>query len=141
MDKIVKIWFDGEWLYGLGDDTKTYRQSLLWYKDLMRASEEDRSRYEFSTIGIHWPHLDVDVSFESFEYEEAEPSPLQRFFLTHPEINVAGFAGKFGINPTLLRSYINGFKMPSAEREKELFGYIKRLGEEYLTEAKGNLTA
>ena len=39
MNKIKKIWFDGEWLYGLGDDGKTYRQSLLWYKNLLHASE------------------------------------------------------------------------------------------------------
>lgn len=30
MNKIIKIWFDGEWLYGLGDDSKTYRQSLFY---------------------------------------------------------------------------------------------------------------
>ena len=35
MNKIKRIWFDGEWLYGLGEDGKTYRQSMLWYKDLL----------------------------------------------------------------------------------------------------------
>ncbi len=131
MNKIQKIWFSGEWLYGLGEDGKTYRQSLLWYKGLLHANEEKRGRYEISFEGIHWPQLDVDVSFESFMYEEAEPSPLQRFFLTHEEINVGGFAKRFGLNPTLLRSYVNGFKKPSAEREKEILGYVRRLGDEY----------
>ena len=34
------------------------------------------------------------MSFDSFTYEEAEPSAFQRFFLEHPEINVAEFAKK-----------------------------------------------
>lgn len=64
MNKIVKIWFEGEQLYGLGDDDKTYRQSLLWYKRLLSDNEAQRQEYEFSTIGIHWSKLDEDVSFE-----------------------------------------------------------------------------
>ena len=133
MKRLGKIWFDGEWLYGLGDDGNTYRQSLLWYKDLMNASEADRQQYEISTIGIHWRKLDVDISFESFLYDEAEPSTLQRFFLTHPEINIAAFAGKIGINAALLRNYINGFKKPSAEREQFILDSIRQMGQEYIS--------
>ena len=128
--KIKKIWFDGDYLYGEGDDGKTYRQSLLWYSRLREASEQERSQYTLSTIGIHWRNLDEDVSFESFEYEDAEPSALQRFFLTHKEINVAEFARRIGMNPTLLRNYINGFKKPSKEREQEILDHIHKLGEE-----------
>ena len=130
MKRIEKIWFDGEWLYGLGDDGVTYRQSLLWYKRLMGASEQERSQYEFSTVGIHWRELDEDVSFESFEYPEAEPSRIQRFFLTHDEINVSGFARKFGLNPSLLRGYVNGFKTPSPKKEQEILRLIHKLGED-----------
>ena len=128
--KIKKIWFDGDYLYGEGDDGKTYRQSLLWYSRLREASEQERSQYTLSTIGIHWRNLDEDVSFESFEYEDAEPSGLQRFFLTHKEINVAEFARRMGMNPTLLRNYINGFKKPSKQREQEILDHIHKLGEE-----------
>ena len=129
--KIEKIWFDGEWLYGLGDDGKTYRQSLLWYTRLYFAPENKRQEYEISSIGIHWPALDEDVSFESFEYADSEPSSFQRFFLTHPEINVSGFAQKFGFNASLLRSYISGFKTPSPEKEKQIMGCVHQLGQEY----------
>ena len=132
MNKIEKIWFDGEWLYGQGDDGKTYRQSLLWYKNLLRATDEQRQEYEISTIGIHWSKLDEDVSFDSFTYEEAEPSAFQRFFLEHPEINVAEFAKGIGLNPSLLRNYINGFKKPSKEREKLILDRIHELGRIYL---------
>ena len=130
MTKIKSIWFDGEWLYGLGDDGKTYRQSLLWYPRLRAAGEDERGRYELSTIGIHWRELDEDVSFESFLYEDAEPTLLQRTFLTHPEINVSGFARKYGLNASLLRNYINGFKKPSPEMEQKILSCIRQLGEE-----------
>lgn len=128
--KIRKIWFDGDYLCGEGDDGKTYRQSLLWYSRLKAASDEERNQYTISTIGIHWRNLDEDVSFESFEYEDAEPSALQRFFLTHKEINVSEFARRIGMNPALLRNYINGFKKPSKEREQEILDHIHKLGEE-----------
>lgn len=76
--------------------------------------------------------MDVDVSFESFTYEEAEPSEMQRFFLTHPEINVSRFAEKAGINAGLLRNYINGFKKPSQEREQQILQQIHQLGQEFV---------
>ena len=133
MKTISKIWFDGDWLYGLGDDGRTYRQSLLWYSHLRTATDEQRAQYEISTIGIHWHILDEDVSFESFLYDDAELTRLQHFFLTHPEINVSGFAHKYGFNASLLLSYINGFKTPSAEREQEILTCIGKLGKEYLS--------
>jgi len=128
--KIEKIWFDGDYLYGLGDDGKTYRQSLLWYQQLRNATDEERSKYKFGLDGIHWRNLDEDVSFESFEYDDAEPSKLQRFFLTHKEINVSEFAKLVGINASLLRNYINGFKKPSAEREEMILEEIRNVGRE-----------
>ena len=130
--KIKRIWFDGDYLYGEGDNAKTYRQSLLWYSRLRAATEEERNQFTMSNIGIHWRGLNEDVSFESFEYEDAEPSAMQRFFLTHKEINVAEFARSLGMNPTLLRNYINGFKKPSKEREQEIIDHIHKLGKEML---------
>ena len=97
----------------------------------MDANEQARNDYTMMSEGIFWNQLDVQISFESFEYPDAEPTPLQRFFLTHPEINVTGFAQRFGLNPSLVRSYINGFKTPSKEREEEILGYIRKLGKEY----------
>ena len=114
----------------LRDDGKTYRQSLLWYKRPKAASPKEREEYEISTIGIHWRKLDEDVSFESVEYDDAEPTRLQKFFLSHPEINISGFAKKFGYNPSLLSSYVNGFKTPSPEREQQIMDDIIALGKE-----------
>ena len=128
--KIKKLWFKDDHLYIESDDSKIYCQSLLWYPHLREATDEQRSKYTISTLGIHWRDLNEDVSFESFEYEDAEPSAIQRFFLTHKEINVAEFARSMGMNPTLLRNYINGFKKPSKEREQEIMDHIHKLGEE-----------
>lgn len=130
--KIKKIWFDGDYIYGMDERNNTYRQSLLWYSKLRNSSAEERERYTFSTIGIHWRELDEDVSFESFEYEDAEPSKLQRFFLTHKEINVSEFARMIGINAALLRNYINGFKKPSKEREGQILEQIHKIGAEFM---------
>lgn len=133
--KIEKIWFDGDYLYGMGDDGRTYRQSLLWYQHLRRANDSERGNYTISTIGIHWRGLDEDVSFESFEYDDAEPSKLQRFFLTHKEINVSEFAKLLGMNASLLRNYINGFKKTSKEREKQILEQIHKTGVEFMETA------
>ena len=130
--KITEIWFDADYIYGKDEDGKEYKQSLLWYPKLCQASDEERSKYIFGFDGIHWRELDEDISFESFAYEDAEPSPLQRFFLAHKEINVAEFARMIGMNPTLLRNYINGFKKPSKEREQEIIEHIHKLGEEMI---------
>ena len=128
--KITEIWFDAEYLCGRDEEGREYRQSLLWYPKLRMANDEERGQYTFGLSGIHWRGLDEDISFESFGYEDAEPSAMQRFFLTHKEINVAEFARSMGMNPTLLRNYINGFKKPSEEREQEIMDHIHKLGRE-----------
>jgi len=130
--KIIEIWFDDEYIYGKDESAHEYRQSLLWYPKLRLASDEERANYTFGLGGIHWRELDEDISFKSFEYDDAEPSPMQRFFLTHKEINVAEFARSIGMNASLLRNYINGFKKPSAEREQEILGHIHSMGQEMI---------
>ena len=130
--KIKRLWFKDDHLYIESDEGKTYSQSLLWYHHLREATDEERLDYTISTLGIHWRNLNEDVSFESFEYDDAEPSPMQRFFLTHKEINVAEFARSMGMNPTLLRNYINGFKKPSKKQEQKIMDRIHKLGAEML---------
>ena len=130
--KIVELWFDADYIYGKDEEGCQYKQSLLWYPKLKEATDEERAKYSFGLSGIHWRNLDEDVSFESFEYDDAEPSAVQRFFLTHKEINVAEFARSLGINPTLLRNYINGFKKPSKEREEAIIAHIHKLGKEMM---------
>ena len=112
---------------------KFVRQSLLWYPRLAAASDKERESYQIGFDGIHWRNLDEDISFESFSYEDAEPTALQKFFLTHKELNIAEFAKLIGINASLLRNYINGFKKPSKEREEEILRCIHKIGSDYCT--------
>lgn len=127
-----KIWFDRDYIYAETAEGKVMKQSLLWYPALKDASDELRSSYSMGYDGVHWRDLDVDISFESFSYEDAEPTALQRFFLTHKELNLAEFAKRIGLNASLLRNYVNGFKKPSPEREAMILEAIKALGKEYL---------
>lgn len=128
--KIVEIWFDKDYIYGRDEEGNTYRQSLLWYPRLNAADGEQKAQYLFGLGGIHWRNLDEDISFESFKDDDAEPSPLQRFFLTHREINIPEFAKSIGINSSLLRNYINGLKKPTKESEQLILNRIHKLGQE-----------
>lgn len=126
--RIIDIWFDGDYICGRDDDGGVHRQSLLWYPRLRAAGTEDRLKHTFGYDGIHWRHLDEDISFESFLYEDAEPSAIQRFFLTHPEINLSQFAKSIGIGLSMLRNFINGMKKPSEEYERSILRHINHLG-------------
>ena len=120
--KIRKIWFDERFLYGEDESGSVFRQSLLWYRALRNADEKQREHYRIGFEGIHWPDLNVDVSFESFTYKDA---------MKHNEINISGFSEYAGINPTLFRNYINGFKRPSAARLQQIQQALKALAESY----------
>lgn len=130
--KIKEIWFENDQIYGRDEDGQVYSQSLLWYPSLRAASAQEREQYTIGLDGIHWRNVDEDISFESFLYEDAQPSAMQKFFLTRKEINIAAFACYAGINATLLRNYINRFKKPSPEREKAILEHIHNLGKELL---------
>lgn len=129
--KITRIWFDGDYIYGVDESGNEYRQSLLWYPGLRNATEKERMDYRFGFRGIHWRGLDEDISFDSFADEDAEPTALQRFFLIHKEIKLSEFAKMIGIDATLLRNYINGFKKPSKDREQVILRGIHALADEY----------
>ncbi len=127
---LTKIWFEDNRIYGLTDDGRTLFQSLLYYKRLMFATDEQRNNYEMDDEGIHWEELDEDISFESFEYEDPEPVGISRFFLSHPEINASAIARRLGMQQSLLASYINGTKKPSKEREELIMAEVRALGAE-----------
>jgi hypothetical protein len=133
--KINNIRFTDTDIIGVDESGKEWKQSLLWYPGLKNATTEQRNNYEVGFDGFHWRNVDEDVSFESFFYEDAEPTPLQRFFLTHKEIKISEFAKMVGIDATLLRNYINGFKKPSQAREQVILDGIHTLAREYAAAA------
>lgn len=128
--RINKIWFADGRIYGQADDGRTLWQSLLYYKRLLNATEEQRNRYEINAFGIRWEELDEDISFESFEYDNPEPTGISRVFLSHPELNAAAVGRRLGISQSLMAQYINGTKKPSKERERMILNEIATIGRE-----------
>lgn len=128
--RINKIWFADGRIYGQADDGRTLWQSLLYYKRLLNATEEQRNRYEINAFGIRWEELDEDISFESFEYDNPEPTGISRVFLSHPELNAAAVGRRLGISQSLMAQYINGTKKPSKERERVILNEIATIGRE-----------
>lgn len=126
--KLTKIWFADNRIYGETDDGRTLFQSLLYYKRLLNATDEQRENYRIGRMGIHWEELDEDISFESFEYDDPEPVGISKFFLSHPEINASAVARRLGIQQSLLASYINGTKKPSKEREDLIMAEVRAIG-------------
>ena len=128
--KLTKIWFEGDRIYGLTDKGESVWQSLLWYRKLRAASEAQRNDYEMDDEGIHWYHLDEDISFESFGYDDREPQGIALVFLSHPELNAAAVAGRLNISQSLMAQYISGLKKPSKEREALILSELKSVGRE-----------
>ncbi|MBQ9253461.1 MAG: DUF2442 domain-containing protein [Bacteroidales bacterium] len=50
-----------------------YSQSLEFYPYLERATKEEKDNFNISILGLHWPNLDTDISFESFFYDFSKP--------------------------------------------------------------------
>jgi len=128
--KISKIWFADDRIYGLTDDGRELWQSLLYYKRLRNATDDERANYEMDDEGIHWYDLDEDVSFESFEYDDPEPTGISRIFLSHPELNASAVGRRLGISQSLMAQYINGTKKPSKERERLIMDEIILISQE-----------
>ena len=130
--KIKWIWFADDRIYGETDDGRTMWQSLLYYRRLRNATDADCEDYELDDEGIHWVKLDEDVSFESFEYDDPEPTGISKVFLSHPELNAAAIGRRLGISQSLMAQYINGMKKPSKEREALIMNEIAILADELI---------
>jgi hypothetical protein len=128
--KAKEVWFESDRIYIKTDDGRTLYQSMLYYSRLMNATEKERNDYELGAFGIHWEDIDEDVSYESFEYDNPEPSGISRIFLTHPEINASAIARRIGIKQSLLAQYIRGIKRPSKERETMIIESVRQIGKE-----------
>lgn len=126
--KIIKIRFADNRIYGTTDDGRELWQSLAYYRRLLNATPAQRECYTIGAYGIRWEELDEDMSFESFEYDDPEPSGLSLFFLKHEEINASAIARRLGINQSLLAQYIKGTKRPSEARKEEILQAIHELG-------------
>ena len=130
MMKICKVWFENDRIYVLTDDGRTMWQSLLYYRRLREATDEQRDDCEIDDEGIHWERLDEDVSLESFGYDNPEPEGVSRLFLTHPELNESAIARRLGIDRNVMRQYVSGMSKPSPVTEQLIFNEVRRVGSE-----------
>ena len=125
-----KVWFEADKIFIETDDGRTLWQSILYYQRLKNATEEQRGNYELGAFGIHWEDIDEDISYESFGYDNPEPTGISRLFLMHPEINASAVARRMGMQQSLLAQYIRGIKKPSEERAQMILDTVREIGKE-----------
>lgn len=103
MIEISKIWLTENAVHIISDDGREGIEYFDSYPRLRYASTEDRNNYEIDAIGIHWPTLDEDLSFEGF-FKKKNFNKTYEYFMNHPEINVSELAQLLGISQTEMMS-------------------------------------
>ena len=63
-------------------------------------------------------------------FDKQEPTPLYKFFMSHPELNVSALARRMGISQSLMAQYISGKKKASKTRMNLIFDTIREVGKE-----------
>jgi hypothetical protein len=56
--------FDADSLWVDLSDGRVIAVPLAWFPRLLRASADERAKVEFSARGLHWDHLDEDISVD-----------------------------------------------------------------------------
>jgi hypothetical protein len=54
--------FDEQTMWVDLTDSRTIGVPLAWFPRLLNATEQERERVELSRLGLHWEHLDEDIS-------------------------------------------------------------------------------
>lgn len=127
---VVKVWVDDKFVHILTADGVEQTESIAGYERLRNATLRQLQNFETDNIGIHWPELDEDLSYEGFFKKDTmdDKSELYKLFKAFPEINVAGIARRLGIKQSLMAAYICGTKKPSLARREEIIKELHSLG-------------
>lgn len=127
---VVKVWVDEKFVHILTADGVEQTESIAGYERLRNATLRQLQNFETDNIGIHWPELDEDLSYEGFFKKDTmdDKSELYKLFKAFPEINVAGIARRLGIKQSLMAAYICGTKKPSLARREEIIKELHSLG-------------
>ena len=67
--RICKVWIDDHAVYASTTDGIIASYDFSQWPKLRDASPEQRSLFEISYSGIHWPSIDEDLSFEGMFHE------------------------------------------------------------------------
>lgn len=70
---IEAVWFDDDRILIRTASGEERSMPLAWFPRLYNASPAERDRFELSPMGIHWPDLDEDLSFEGFFTYSKQP--------------------------------------------------------------------
>lgn len=127
---VTKVWIDETYVYILTSEGIERREAISNYERLRNAAIEQLQNFETDNIGIHWPEIDEDLSYEGFFKADSMEgkSELYVLFKRFPQINVAGIARSLGIKQSLMAAYICGTKKPSKARRDEIVNELHALG-------------
>jgi hypothetical protein len=117
---------------GIKLTAKDGRTALLKFRDserLRSASPKQRVSFRLSFGGLRWDDIDEDLSYDSIFEPQAHPLRGSAKFKS---LNMSEVARRLGIQQSLMAAYMNGFKNPSAEREKLIRKEIRKIGRELL---------
>lgn len=59
-----RVWFDDDAMWVGLSDARVIGVPLAWFPRLLNATPEEREQCELSAFGLHWEHLDEDISVE-----------------------------------------------------------------------------
>lgn len=127
---VSKVWIDESFVHILTSGGVERREAIANYERLRSASTEQLQNFETDNIGIHWPELDEDLSYEGFFKADSleGKSELYILFKRFPQINVAGIARSLGIKQSLMAAYVCGTKKPSQTRRNQIIAELHALG-------------
>ena len=66
MIDVKKIWLTDTAIWIQTADGRQASEKFADYTTLRNASKHEREDFSRSPFGIHWPHLDEDLSYEGF---------------------------------------------------------------------------
>lgn len=131
---VIKVWVDDRYVHIFTSDGIERKEAIDNYERLRFATSEQLQDFETDNIGIHWPDLDEDLSYEGFFNKDSMVGKTELYILfkKFPQINVAGIARSLGIKQSLMAAYICGTKKPSEDRRNEIINELHSLGKALL---------
>ena len=128
LNEIKRIWVDDESINIETKDGKKAKEKFCDYRRLQNATNEQRQNYKTNDLGLHWPDVDEDLSFDGFFNKRT--CEIAELIKGNPIINASALARRLGIPQPLFAAYISGNKRPSLERIKAIKEEIRKVGRE-----------
>ena len=60
----VSVSFTDDMMSTTLEDGRIITVPIAWYPRLLKATPEQRAKYELSPAGVHWDEIDEDISVE-----------------------------------------------------------------------------